>query len=114
MLESFIGAAENDIWRDYVAVFVKGQVPAHECRERTLDQVQDFINGRLYNDDAIYRHVEAMDTDQLITVVEKLNSDNAHLRQALSDFVADRNTRGAKIGRQITRIGGGLTRWLRG
>lgn len=114
LLESFIGAAQNDIWRDYVAVFVKGQEPAHECRERMMDQVQHFINGRLYNDDVIYRHDEAMDVDQLITVVEKLNSDNAHLRQELSVLVADRNTPGAKIGRQITRIGGGLTRWLRG
>ena len=46
LLESFIGVRKDDVWQDFVAVFVKDQSIAQCYPSRIQDVTDEFINGR--------------------------------------------------------------------
>ena len=72
-------------------------------------RIGDFMNGRLLDSDAIHRHTENMDIIEqrkLELAVDKVNQ----LEVEKAQLIVERGTKGAKIGRQITRIGGQLSR----
>jgi ubiquinone/menaquinone biosynthesis C-methylase UbiE len=48
LLESFMKDPDGDIWRDYVAVFLKDSLYTDLYPTRILDQVQGFTNGIKY------------------------------------------------------------------
>lgn len=45
MLESFTGEPDNDIWKDFVAVFVKDHTYAADYPNRILDTIKAYTNG---------------------------------------------------------------------
>lgn len=45
ILESFMKEPENDIWRDYVAVFLKDSGYINIYPTRILDQIKNYTNG---------------------------------------------------------------------
>lgn len=45
LLEQYTSHKENDIWLDYVAVFIKSSNPSTFPKNRILDNFKDFSNG---------------------------------------------------------------------
>ena len=56
LLESFIGVRKNDIWHDFIGVFVKDKNHASKFTTRIQDNTKDFMNGRLLNSEVIFKH----------------------------------------------------------
>ena len=53
LLESFTGIRKNDIWHDFVSVFVKDKENASKFPSRIQDNTTEFMNGRLLNSEEI-------------------------------------------------------------
>jgi SAM-dependent methyltransferase len=62
LLESFIGVRKNDMWNDFVGVFVKDQKHSSKFSGRVQDNTEEFINGRLLDSEAIVKHRIFMQT----------------------------------------------------
>jgi len=58
LLESFVGMRKNDIWNDFVAVFVKDESNNGKHTSRIQNASMPFSNGRLYNSEKIANYVE--------------------------------------------------------
>ena len=58
LLESFVGIRKNDIWNDFVAVFVKDESNKGKHTSRIQKASMPFTNGRLYNSENIANYVE--------------------------------------------------------
>ena len=56
LLESFTGIRKNDIWHDFVGVFVKNKINATKFQNRIQFNTKEFMNGRLLNSEEIYNH----------------------------------------------------------
>lgn len=56
LLESFIGLRQNDVWNDFVGVFVKNKSHAGTFPARIQDRTNAFMNGRLLDSDDIFNH----------------------------------------------------------
>jgi SAM-dependent methyltransferase len=48
LLESFVGKQKQDIWNDFVAVFVKDEQFAPNYPIRIINQISEFNNGLMY------------------------------------------------------------------
>jgi SAM-dependent methyltransferase len=77
LLESFIGMRKNDIWNDFVAVFVEDESNIGNHISRIQNTSMSFTNGRLYNSENIINYV-APSEDQiahqkLIKIVASMN-----------------------------------------
>jgi SAM-dependent methyltransferase len=48
LLEQYTSNKENDIWFDYVSVFVKGSDPSIFQKGRIIDNFNDYSNGTVY------------------------------------------------------------------
>lgn len=55
LLESFIAYQQNDIWSDFVAVFVRDRAQAPRHPDRIIDRLERFMNGRRHGDERILR-----------------------------------------------------------
>lgn len=53
LLESFVGHTQNDVWNDFVAVFVKDESYASRYVNRIQTGLSDFANGRVHGSDEI-------------------------------------------------------------
>jgi hypothetical protein len=54
LLDSFIGQQDNDIWNDFVAVFLKDEQFISNHSDRIMNHYNTFTNGKLYgNEDLI-------------------------------------------------------------
>ena len=77
LLESFIGIRKNDIWNDFVAVFVKDENNNAKHTSRIQNASMPFTNGRLYNSENIANYVEPSQDQvghqKLIEIVSALN-----------------------------------------
>jgi hypothetical protein len=69
LLESFIGVRKNDLWHDFVAVFVKDKKQVPKFTMRIQDNTADFMNGRLLNSEHIIKPLENF-TNTQITLIE--------------------------------------------
>jgi len=58
LLESFVGMRKNDIWNDFVAVFVKDESNNGKHMSRIQNASIPFTNGRVYNSENIVNYVE--------------------------------------------------------
>jgi len=56
LLESFIGIRKNDIWHDFVGVFVKDKSNTSKFSLRIQDITKEFMNGRLLDSEEIFKH----------------------------------------------------------
>jgi len=56
LLESFVGARKEDIWNDFVAVFVKDERNESKYPNRIQGNLGHFTNGRLYNSEQVHRY----------------------------------------------------------
>ena len=56
LLESFIGLRKNDIWHDFIGVFLKDKIHSPKYNERIQYNTNDFTNGRLLNTEDIVNH----------------------------------------------------------
>jgi SAM-dependent methyltransferase len=45
LLESFIARQENDVWNDFVAVYLKDKAYLPRYKDRIIDSKRDFANG---------------------------------------------------------------------
>lgn len=50
VLESFTGWQRQDVWNDFVCVFVKDEVFAHNYPRRITDRISNYTNGLSYPD----------------------------------------------------------------
>lgn len=48
LLEAYTSMQNQDVWNDYVAVFIKDAGHVHEFQDRMLSKVGGFYNGRLF------------------------------------------------------------------
>jgi SAM-dependent methyltransferase len=48
VIEQFTSLRENDIWFDYVAVFVKGEENATNFNQKIIDNFTHYVNGSFY------------------------------------------------------------------
>ena len=53
LLESFISYQNNDIWNDFVAIFLKDKNYQHEYKHRIIHKHNHFFNGIVDNSDKI-------------------------------------------------------------
>ena len=77
LLESFIGTRKNDIWNDFVAVFIKDERNSIQYKSRMQNASLPFTNGRLFHSEEIVNHVRpSQDQDahqKLIAIVNSFN-----------------------------------------
>ena len=59
LLESFTGFRKNDIWHDFIGVFVKDKTNASKFPSRVQDNTTEFMNGRLLNSEEIINQQES-------------------------------------------------------
>ena len=69
MLESFVSDQYNDIWNDFVAVFVKDEAHAHRYPARMLERKADFANGLRLGSDEIVKPTEASEDRRTIVAL---------------------------------------------
>src|SRR5262245_22184991 len=53
LLESFTGIQKNDIWNDFVGIFLKDSVFIEKHPARIQDSYKDYTNGRVYGSDEL-------------------------------------------------------------
>jgi SAM-dependent methyltransferase len=77
LLESFVGMRKNDIWNDFVAVFVKDESNNGKHISRIQNLSIPFTNGRLYNSENIANYIgpsqDQIAHQKLIAVVNSVN-----------------------------------------
>lgn len=77
LLESFVGMRKNDIWNDFVAVFVKDESNNGKHTSRIQNAPMPFTNGRLYNSEKIANYVGPSQDQEahqkLIAIVNSVN-----------------------------------------
>ena len=56
LLESFVGLPKDDVWNDFVGVFVKDKSHAGTFPARIQNRTNAFMNGRLLDSDDIFNH----------------------------------------------------------
>ena len=61
LVESFIGVKKNDLWNDFVAVFIKSQelIPLHN--KKMIDQLDSYTNGYIFGNKEIIKFEEFSD-----------------------------------------------------
>lgn len=64
LLESYTSLQKNDVWNDYVAVFVRDRGRAADYPRRIVDGFEDFYNGRVLGGDKFLNPKQAPE-DQL-------------------------------------------------
>ena len=77
LLESFVGARKQDIWNDFIAVFVKDERHESKYPSRIQDGLTDFTNGRLYNSEEISHYLQPSEDqaahEKLTAIVQSIN-----------------------------------------
>lgn len=63
LLESYIGRQAEDVWNDFIAVFVKDAAHAAAYPRRIVDGFVEFSNGRVMGEDTV-RQLRAKMEDQ--------------------------------------------------
>jgi SAM-dependent methyltransferase len=53
LLESFVGSKKNDIWNDFVAIFVKDDEYSPQYSNRIQNELMSFSNGRSYKSENV-------------------------------------------------------------
>lgn len=56
LLESFVSAQWQDVWNDFIAIFVRDARYAESYPDRILDLKKDFFNGRIRGVPGLIRH----------------------------------------------------------
>lgn len=64
LLESFTGVQEEDMWNDFISVFVKDETNTSDYPDRMHSRITTFTNCRTYGNDAIINFVSGSE-DQL-------------------------------------------------
>jgi SAM-dependent methyltransferase len=77
LLESFVGVRKNDIWNDFIAVFLKDEKNVLQHTNRIQNDLTTFTNGRLYNSEIIVNHIPPSQDQiahlKLIEIVHSIN-----------------------------------------
>jgi SAM-dependent methyltransferase len=77
LLESFIGNRKNDVWNDFVAIFVKDEENVDRHTSRIQSTLKTYTNGRTYNSENISNYIEPSQDQighqKLIQVVNAIN-----------------------------------------
>jgi len=55
LLESFVGDKDDDIWKDFVSVFIKDINHIDLYPNRILDKINNYTNGMKYGDNSILK-----------------------------------------------------------
>jgi SAM-dependent methyltransferase len=55
LLESFVGIKSNDIWNDFVAVFVKDENKVSQHTYRIQNSLTAYTSGRLHKSEQVFR-----------------------------------------------------------
>jgi len=50
LVESFVGDKDNDIWKDFVSVYIKDATYIDQYPNRILDSLENYTNGIKYGD----------------------------------------------------------------
>lgn len=76
MLESFVSAQADDIWNDFVAVFLKDESHKARYTSRIVDSKEDFMNGAVLGLDGFLKYnVLPEDRRKLEAVVQIVRGD---------------------------------------
>jgi SAM-dependent methyltransferase len=84
LLESFTGVQKQDIWNDFVAVFVKDEAHVALYPSRMLDSIKRYSNGLVYGSHE-FQHFEAFPEDQ------RMNPAKRYWKKALRSAVLVQN-----------------------
>lgn len=58
LMESFITPQFEDVWNDFLAVFVKDEACMHQHPNRMIKAIETFENGKVSGSDQIFSYVE--------------------------------------------------------
>jgi len=58
LIEQYTSYRENDIWEDYVAIFIKNENLLSQFQSRIIDTFGNFKNGSVYPHDTIINNTE--------------------------------------------------------
>ena len=89
LLESFTGVQKQDIWNDFVAVFVKDESHVGKYPARMIDSIRRYSNGMIYGSDEI-RHFEAFPEDQRMNSAKRSWKKVARFSNAARDHLGRR------------------------
>ncbi|WP_411883267.1 methyltransferase domain-containing protein [Polaromonas sp. YR568] len=77
LLESFIGGKKQDIWNDFIAVFVKDERHESKYPNRIQNELTAITNGRSYNSEEIRNYLHPSEDQaahtKLVTIVQSIN-----------------------------------------
>ncbi len=74
LLESYVSAQVEDIWNDFVAVFVKDEAFAAEFPQRILEKKTDFQNGLLYGTSEFLKRSMSPEDQMKLAVISRIIS----------------------------------------
>jgi hypothetical protein len=80
LLESYTSLQKDDVWNDFVAVFLKDAAHAGKHPKRILDSIRDFDNGMVYGSASV-RNVNFQPEDmRKLTVIGRIVSGEEKVR----------------------------------
>lgn len=72
LLESFTSAQVNDVWNDFVAVFLKDQHYTNEFKDRVTDKFTDFSNGIIAGKNEFLKPSPMTEDQKKISVISQI------------------------------------------
>lgn len=75
LLESFTSEQVDDVWNDYVAVFIKDKSEARRYPTRILTERQDISNGLLMGSDEFIKFQSAPEDKRKLYIIDAIISD---------------------------------------
>ena len=79
LLESFTSEQVDDVWNDYVAIFVKDKNEASRYPDRALAGRQDISNGLLLGSDEFINPISAPEDKRKLYFIDQLINDHIDL-----------------------------------
>lgn len=94
LLESFIDSRNNEIWNDFVAVFIKDQNDVESYKSRMLNKLKHYTNAHLFGTNEIF-HFSGL-SPELITRLSH-ESEIQRLNKIITDLKSSRSVLGWEI-----------------
>ena len=81
LLESFVSTQEEDVWNDFVAVYVKEEAYAAKFKERIVYKKNSFFNGFTSNNEDISNYTQI--TEDHINIIRMKEACDNQLNEAM-------------------------------
>jgi len=100
LLESFTSQQQEDIWNDYVAIFLKDEDHLARYPKRISDLRNDYTNGYVFGDEAV-RNPSVLSEDEVLRV--RANNRILQLKEKLEGLLMEREVPAAGPDARVRR-----------